>query len=183
MHCKQASEMMSERLDGRLDDAEITLLEEHLATCSACQAEWRKMQALDHLLASAPMVQPPIRVRVQVMTRLSRRDQARRAIFGGATLTLGTVALSLIVLAPILIGLLETTGIAPALISGGPATLAQLLGAWGAAGRTLLVLTEKFAIPLMALSLCGLVVALALNGLWIGAMFVGFKDIIVRYQP
>jgi predicted anti-sigma-YlaC factor YlaD len=162
--------MMSERLDGRLDGTEITHLEDHLTACSACRAEWHKMQTLDRLFASAQTVQSPVRVRVHVMTRLSRRDRARRAIFGGTTLTLGTVALSLIVLAPILVGLLQTTGIAPPLISGGPATLAQLQTAWGAAGRTLMVLVEKFAIPLIFASTCGLVVALVLNGLWIGTI-------------
>ena len=170
MRCRQASEMMSERLDGRLDDTKITHLENHLTACSACRAEWHKMQALDRLFASAQTVQPPVRVRVHVMTRLSRRDRARRAIFGGTTLTLGTVALSMIVLAPILIGLLQTTGVAPALISGGPATLAQLQAAWGAVGRTLMVLTRQLAIPLAFVGLCRLAVALVLNGLWIGAV-------------
>ena len=170
MRCIRASEMMSERLDGRLDGTEMALLEEHLAACSACRATWRKMQALDRLLASAPAVQPPVRVRVRVMTRLSRRDQARRAIFGGTALTLGTVALSLVVLAPILMRLLQTTGIAPALVSGSPATLARLLTIWGATGRTLMVLADKFAVPLIFASLCGLVIALTLNGLWIGAV-------------
>jgi len=170
MRCRQASEMMSERLDGRLDGTEITHLEDHLTACSACRAEWHKMQALDRLFASAQTVQPPVRVRVHVMTRLSRRDRARRAIFGGTTLTLGTVALSLIILAPILVGLLQTTGIAPALISGGPATLVQLQTAWGAAGRTLVILTKQLAIPLAFVGLCGLVVAVVLNGLWIGTL-------------
>jgi len=170
MRCQQAGEMMSERLDDRLDSEEVALLEEHLAACDTCRSAWQKMQALDLLFASAPMVQPPVRMRVQVMERLSRRDRAYRAILGGTTLSLGTVALSLILLAPILIGLLETTGFAQALVSGGPATAAQLLGAWRAAGRALLVLIERFAAPLAVASLCGLVMALTLNGLWIGVV-------------
>jgi anti-sigma factor RsiW len=170
MRCEQAGVMMSERLDGRLDGTEIALLEEHLDGCSACQAEWRKLQALDLFLASAPMMPAPVRVRVGVMTRLSRRDQARRAIIGGTTLTLGTVTLALLALAPVLVDLLAATGIAPALVSGGPATITQLLGLMGATGRTLLVLTEKLAIPLAVLSLGGLAIALALNGLLVRAV-------------
>jgi anti-sigma factor RsiW len=162
--------MMSERLDGRLGSAEIATLEDHMVVCSECQTEWQKLQALDQLLAAAPVVRPPVRVRVQVMARLSRRDQARRAIFGGTALTLGTASLSLIVLGPFLLGLLQTTGIAPALISGGPATLAQLQTMWETAGRTLMVLTTQLAIPLALVGLCGLAMALALNGLWIGAV-------------
>jgi len=162
--------MMSARLDGRLDGTEIALLEGHVATCSACQAEWRSLEALDHLLASAPLVRAPLRLRVQVMARLGRREQARRAVIGGTALALGTVALALLVLAPALAGLLDTMGIAPALVSGGPETVAQLLALLGALGRTLLVLAENFAVPIAFLSLCSLAVALALNSLWVGTV-------------
>jgi anti-sigma factor RsiW len=170
MQCRQASEMMSARLDGRLESAEVELLESHLAGCSACQAAWQKLQALDRLLASASTMQAPVRVRVQVMTRLSRRDQARRAIVGGTALTLGTVAVALVILAPVLLGLLDRIGIAPALVSGGPTTIAGLLASWGAMGRTLMVIVEKLALPLVFVSLCGLAMVLTLNGLWIGAV-------------
>jgi predicted anti-sigma-YlaC factor YlaD len=174
MRCEQASEMMSARLDGRFEienrSAAIALLEDHLTACSACQAEWRRLQALDSLLGAAPMVHPPVRLRVQVMARLGRRDQARRAIIGGTALTLGTVALALLALAPALLGLLNVTGIAPALVSGGPATVTQVLTFLGAIGRALLVLIEKFAAPLAAVGVCSLAIALALNNLWIGAV-------------
>jgi len=162
--------MMSARLDGRLDSAKITLLEDHLVVCSVCQAEWRRLQALDRLLASAPMVRAPARLRVQVMARLGRREQARRAIIGGTALALGTVALALLVLAPLLLGLLDAMGIVPALVSGGPETIAQLLALVGVVGRALLVLAERLAVPLAFLSVCSLVMALVLNGLWVGAV-------------
>ncbi len=170
MRCKQAGQMMSERLDGRLDSAERALLDEHLAACDSCRGEWQSLQALDVLFASAPMVQSPLRVRVQVMTRLARRDQARRAVVGGTALTLGTVSLALLALAPILLGLVSATGILPVLLSGGPATAVQLLAFLGSVGRALLVLVETIAVPLAFLSLCGLAMVLTLNGLWIGAV-------------
>ena len=170
MHCEQAGEMMSARLDGHLADAEIALLEDHMARCSVCQTEWYRLQALDRLLASAPMVRAPVRLRVLVSARLSRREQARRAIIGGTALALGTVALALLALAPILLGLLDATGVAPALLSGGPETMVQLLAFLGTMGRALLVVADKFAIPLALLSLFGLAIALALNRLWVGAV-------------
>jgi anti-sigma factor RsiW len=170
MRCEHVSEMMSARLDGRLDDTESALLEDHLAGCATCQAAWQSMQALDCLLAAAPTVRAPLRLRVQVMARLHRRDQARRAIAGGTTLTLGTVTLALLGLAPAFLDLLNAAGIAPALVSAGPETLTQLLGFLGAASRTLLVLVERLAVPLAFLSLCSLSVALALNSLWRGAL-------------
>jgi len=170
MFCEQAGEMMSARLDGRLDSTEIAFLEDHLVACSACQAEWHSLQALDRVLASAPTVRAPAHLRVQVMARLSRREQARRAIIGGTALALGTVALALLAVAPVLLGLFDATGIAPALVSGGPETIVQLLALLGAVSRTLLVLANKFAVPLAFLGLCSLVTALALNGLWVGTV-------------
>ncbi|MBN1810609.1 MAG: zf-HC2 domain-containing protein [Anaerolineae bacterium] len=170
MQCKQASEMMSLRLDGRLDNAQVALLDAHLAECQACQAEWQSLQALDSLLASAATLEAPVRVRVQVMTRLERRDKARRAIIGGTALTLGTVALALLLMAPVLLGLLDAVGIAPALIRGGPTTLLHLLGAGETLGRTYIGLIGSLIIPLVILGLCGVTTALALNGLWIGAL-------------
>lgn len=170
MQCYHVSEMMSANLDGSLDDAESDRLQEHLATCEACQAEWQSQQAVDRLLASVPMVQAPVRVRVQVMTRLSRRDQARRAFVGGTALALGTVALALIILAPVALGLLNSFGIAPALASGGPATMAHLLSVWSAMGRTGLILAGRFAIPLILIGLCGLFAALTLNSICIKAV-------------
>jgi predicted anti-sigma-YlaC factor YlaD len=170
MECKQASESMSLRLDGRLEGSNATSLDAHLSTCYTCQVEWDGLQALDSLLTAAPMVHPPVRMRVQVMARLGRRDQARRAIVGGTALALGTVALALLALAPVLLNLMDAVGIAPALISGGPETVAQLMIVFRTMGRTLLVLLEQFVVPLVSLGMCSLVMALALNSLWMGAV-------------
>ncbi len=170
MQCKQASEMMSLWLDGRLESTEVALLDAHLAECETCRAEWHGLQALDSLLASAATIETPVRMRVQVMMRLERRDQARRAIIGGTALTLGTVALALLLVAPALLGLLDALGIAPALIRGGPTTLLHLLDVGETLGRTYIGLIGRLIIPLIILGLCGMTSALALNGLWIGAL-------------
>ncbi len=170
MQCKQATQMMSERLDGRLGEQETTLLEEHLAGCDLCRAEWDAMQKLDLLFSSAPMVQAPLRVRVQVMNRLNRRTQTRRTLVGGAALALGTIALAALALIPLAGGLLNAAGILPALASGGPQTAIQLLTLWGTGSHAFFVTTSEFVIPVVLLCLCGLTSALTLNCLWIGAV-------------
>ncbi len=170
MHCEQASEMMSARLDGCLDRGDVSLLEEHLAGCRVCQAEWHRLQALDNLLVSAPMMHAPARLQALVSARLSRREQVHRAVIGGAVLALGTATLALLTLAPALLTLLNAGGIAPALIMGGPESVAQLLTLLCVTGRTLLVLAERFAAPLISLGLCSMLIALALNRLWTGAV-------------
>jgi predicted anti-sigma-YlaC factor YlaD len=170
MRCEQASKLMSQRLDDQLNDQESTRLENHIAACDACQAEWHRVQSLDRLFSAAPMVPAPPHLSKRVAVRIKRREQARRAIIGGAALMLGTVALALLVLAPAFLGLLDNLGIAPALISGGPETLVQVFALLGTLVRVSLVLLEQFGLPLAILGLGSLMVALALNGLWIGAL-------------
>jgi anti-sigma factor RsiW len=159
--------MMSARLDGTLDRTGIARLEGHLETCSACQVDWQKVQALDQLFRSVPMRQAPLGLPARVMARIERRDQARRAIVGGLTLVLGTATLALLLLAPFALDLVNNLGVAPALLVGGLETLTQFLVLADALGRLLFVLMDQFALPLAVLSLGSLAVALALNGLWI----------------
>jgi len=116
------------------------------------------------------MVQAPVGLHAKVMARIKRRERARRVLTGGVALALGSVALSVLVFAPALLGLLSKLNLAPALISGGPQTLTQLLALLQALARALLVLWDQLAIPLALLVLMSLALALALNMLWIGTM-------------
>lgn len=170
MRCQQASRIMPARLDDSLSGAEAARLEDHLAVCSACRAEWERMQAVDRLLGSAVTVQAPTNLRARVMARIARREQARRAILGGTALVLGTSALGLLVLTPLILGLLENIGLAPALISGGPQTVVQLLALLSALSHTVLALLDQFAGPLAVLGLCSLLIALVLNAVLVGTM-------------
>lgn len=170
MHCKQASHLMAARLDGRLDQAEATKLDEHLAMCGMCRAEWQSMSALDQLFKSASSRSAPAYLRAQVMTRIHRREQVRRGILGGLALALGATAVALLAFVPVALDLLQNVGIGPTLVIGGVETIIQLLALVDALSRTLFVLLEQFAGPLAILGLASLVVALALNGLWVVTM-------------
>lgn len=167
MRCEQTGAMMSARLDNRLGEAGVLLLDEHMALCDSCLADWRALTALDRLLGTAPMMTAPTHLRLQVMARLDRRGQARQALVGSLTLALGTVALTLLLVAPLFPTLLGFRTALPALARGGPATVGQLLVLLETAGRTALVFVERFAVPLAAVLLFALAVMLALNGLCI----------------
>ena len=167
MRCRQARHLMTARLDGHLDQAGITELGKHLAQCSPCRVEWQRMKKVDQLFRSAPTRSAPFHLHAQIMARIQRREQARRAIFGGLALALGTTAVVLLTLAPVALGLLENFGIAPTLLIGGMGTAAQLLNLVDALSRTMFVLLDQFKVPLAILSLGSLAIALALNGLWI----------------
>ncbi len=170
MRCKRASNLMADRLDGRLNHAAITELEEHLAACSRCRVEWQKMHALDGMFRSAPMRSAPPHLHTRVMARINRREQARRAVVGGLILALGATAVALLTLTPIALGLLENLGIAPTLLIGGVETITQLLTLVDAVSRMLLILLGQLAKPLVAFALGSFTLALALNGLWIVTM-------------
>ncbi len=148
--CQQAPqihEMMQAQLDGKLAASDATRLQAHLRDCPLCRAEWERMQALDDLLRAAPMVQPPVRLRVMVMARLERREQARQAVFGWIGLSLATVALTMLALAPFLLDWFYQSGIAPAVIAGGPTTILQMLICVRSIGQAFLVVAVQFLVP------------------------------------
>lgn len=153
--CQQASqihEMMQAQLDGELATDNAARLQAHLRDCPLCRAEWERMQALDDLLCAAPMAQPPLRLRVMVMTRLERREHARQAAFGWIALSLATVALTMLALAPFLLDWLYRSGIAPAVIAGGPTTILQVLACVRSIGQAFLVIAAQFLAPAALLS-------------------------------
>lgn len=167
MRCRRARHLMAARLDGHLDHKGVAELEDHLATCSTCHVEWQGMNALDQLFRSAPTKPAPCHLQAQIMARIDRREQARRAVVGGLALALGATAVALLTLAPLAVGLLESLGIAPTLLIGGVGTAAQCLALLDALSRTLLVLLDQLAVLIAVLGFGSLVMALALNGLWI----------------
>lgn len=167
MRCEQARRMMSARLDGHLDRTEMSRLRDHMASCGTCRAEWHKMEALDQLFRSAPVWDAPPYLHMRVMSRIGRRERARRAIVGGVALVIGTATLALLVLVPFALGLLDNLGIGPAMVMGGLETITQLVLLFDVLSRTLLILLDQFAVPLALLGAVSLLMALMLNGLWI----------------
>ena len=170
MRCEQASRMISARLDGHLDHREAAQLEAHLVMCKHCRARWQKMEALDQLFRSTSLMPAPAHLQARVMRRITRREQARRAIVGGLTLTVGAATLAFIVLIPFVWGLVGNLGVASTLLAGGVKTLTQLLGFFDTLSRALLVLLKQFAVPLSILGLGIILVTLVVNGLWLAAV-------------
>jgi putative zinc finger protein len=79
MSCRASVELMSLRLDGLLEPADITDLEQHIRTCRACTAQWTALREADRLLrvgARRP-VQPPPDFAARVMTRVAATPVVR----------------------------------------------------------------------------------------------------------
>lgn len=70
MKCKEMQKNLSCYLDGELTEEEQDLLEEHLATCSLCQAELSALQAMVSQFAALEQVDPPASLRYEFHTKL-----------------------------------------------------------------------------------------------------------------
>ena len=136
MRCEQVGEMMSARLDDRLTSAAGDALEDHLAACSSCRGERDALWSVDQFLAAAPMVAAPADLRIRVLARVERRQRARQALVGGATLAMGTAVLALLTLAPVLLGLTNASSILPMWEGGGREAVGLVISLLGTAART-----------------------------------------------
>ncbi len=73
MRCREASELMSLRLDNQLETGSGEQLDQHLASCDTCAQLWMAMRRAGMLLARAPMVEPAAGFTARVMARLPER--------------------------------------------------------------------------------------------------------------
>lgn len=95
--CEQSekiTELMSLSLDGLLDAEGRKVLDRHLATCTACQAEWAAMQRVSALFEQSPMVGPPLGFAVRLERRLAEKTKQRRRLFNGVAVLTSTLSLA-----------------------------------------------------------------------------------------
>ncbi|AVX19884.1 Putative zinc-finger [Carboxydocella sporoproducens DSM 16521] len=73
MTCERVKKLLSPFLDGMLTEKERMAVEEHLATCTACQQEKEELQRLQKLLATEPEQTPGPDFQQRLKTRLARQ--------------------------------------------------------------------------------------------------------------
>jgi anti-sigma factor (TIGR02949 family) len=71
MTCEDASEVLIEYLDGRLDDRQRRDLDEHLTACAACREAAAVQAEVSSALASRPEAQVPASFAARVTDRLA----------------------------------------------------------------------------------------------------------------
>lgn len=74
-------------LEDGLTEIESIELENHLADCAVCQAEFDALTRFDQLLAVAPMVTPSPAFVTTVSAKLERRLHRRRTVMGISVIT------------------------------------------------------------------------------------------------
>ena len=104
MKCEETAELMSEHLDGRLDQDQERLLQEHLAGCPQCREDFAALKETVELVRSIPAVEPPSDLLADVRRRLETRKrrtlwyflntpQARVALAASVALVVGVYSL------------------------------------------------------------------------------------------
>jgi anti-sigma factor RsiW len=142
LECEQSErigEQMSMALDGLLDADGERNLQQHLATCPACQMDWQALQQVSALLRQSPMVGPPLGFAIRVDRRLAEKEKKRRQTFGGLALLTGSLSLAGVTIAAVMmivVGLLawHSFGSAPA-VQEGTGAVSQVASGMGLVGR------------------------------------------------
>lgn len=78
MKCSRAHWLIQEYLENHLDEVTTAQLAEHLLKCAACRGELSEMERAFVLFEAQPLLQPPQRVRTNVLTELSQFPEEPR---------------------------------------------------------------------------------------------------------
>jgi anti-sigma factor RsiW len=167
MGCEGVPEWMAQALDGDLGPKERESLENHLARCERCRVEWERLQAVERLLQGTVMARPSAGFAGRVMAHLDRRRRLGRAFLGGLALAAGTAVVVSLTLAPALWTLPGLTNELLALSCAGDVLIGRLADAAGTMLNSLRLSAEALALPVVSLLLCGLILALVANLMWL----------------
>ncbi len=169
-HGEQFTALMSLALDGWLDGDDRQRLDQHLATCPTCRAEWQAMQQVSALFEASPMVGPPLGFAVRLERRLAEKKKQRRQLFGGLALLTGSLSLAAVTVAVVVLIVLGVTAwrsfdSSPAMQQG-TEVASQVASGVGLVGKGasffLGDLLLRYGAPLVLLLLAGLVLLVAL---------------------
>jgi predicted anti-sigma-YlaC factor YlaD len=187
--CVAARLSMSEWLDGRLHDREISAVNQHLLGCADCRAHWQAMQHVSSLFNTADAALPPSNFTARTMQRLLRQEaEQAAALSGGRSVVFawGSLAVSLALLLTVAI----FYGLAPARSSaaGGPSLnfLSMSMRISDSAIRTATMIENAAAtvsqvLHVVPLPLLVLILAWALLGTAALAFTVG--SLVAAYRP
>ena len=171
-HSEEMTGLMSLALDGLLEAHDQRELEQHLAGCPACTAEYDAMRQISVLFEGEQMVGPPLGFAVRVDRRLAERDRKRRRLFGGLAVVTSSLSLAGVTItgvALVVLGLLAWQGLGglPSIEQGG-SVLAHMASGISLVGKgaTLFLwdLVQRYGPPLLLLLGVGLAF---LVGMWI----------------
>lgn len=123
MTCEEVTAIMSDALDGQLDEDAWRRLQGHIETCQACWSMWAAFKEGDTVLKAAPLVAPPAGFAKRATQAAVAAQRRRTWLFSVIALTVGGIlvaflmglaalaqsgALYYVLVLPTMPGLLET---------------------------------------------------------------------------
>ena len=168
MQCSQASKLMSLSLDGLLESAAQSALDEHLSSCLRCTEDWQSLRALSQLFEATPMAQPAPGFAGRVTHRVAR-VRGRRELQRRGLLLLGSLAVLSLLTVPSLIGMgsLARDLVAPSMVGTGVRMLSRMISVFGSMRNAVaLLFSAFFSTPAAVLAPAYVAVALAAAFLW-----------------
>jgi anti-sigma factor RsiW len=162
---------MSLSLDGLLDDNDQRWLDDHLAECQTCQAEWKAMRQVSTLFENSGTTGPPLGFAIRVDRRLEEKVRKRQRKFGGAALLTGSLSLAGVTLAAVVLAILGVVAW-PSLTSlpvvqQGSGVVSQVASGFGLVSKGANLFLKDFLLRYGILLVAGTgVVVLVLAGLW-----------------
>ena len=166
---EEAFALMMDALDGVLKPADSELLDDHLMGCSDCYAEWKALQLVEGLLASAPTVPAPVGFSQRVEARIDVPSW-RRTLAMLYALSLGSLMALLLIAVPaaaVLLGI-WTIYNEPATFSSLLVWLGQLAGVSGSLLDAAWTTVRLFVVDLAAspLTFAWTLMAALVVGVW-----------------
>ncbi len=103
MNCEEALQLISEELDGKLDEARRALLEEHLSSCEDCRNARQALSQIDDALRQTQLDAPP-ELQDRVMRSIRREKRRKRFAWIPAAGLAAAAALAIILSGTHLLG-------------------------------------------------------------------------------
>jgi anti-sigma factor RsiW len=75
MNCKDVQNQFDDRLDGRLNEAQTRLFDEHVGQCAGCRADWQAHEATWALLQRWEVREPRFGFADRVMRQLDEQPE------------------------------------------------------------------------------------------------------------
>lgn len=140
MQCLHASELMSLRLDGLLDEPDERRLKVHLTRCPACQNQWARLSRVEALFADAPALVPPPVLQRNIMTAVQQKSRLTGIWRRSSLLALGMILATLALIVPVMLVIMSVAA-DPMVVQQAVGNLVRLTGlALSLGGALVLVL-------------------------------------------
>jgi len=180
MRCSEASEKISQYLDGRLTSAEEAALMAHIARCARCQQEWTMLSQLSDILATPTLMTPSPDFTARLQRRLVRWQTKRKVLKGLLFFAIATVTLTVLISSYISDSVVWDLALDPSLLSSTVRIVIHFMSTLGSLGHiAILLISALISAPTVLILLVYSIVVALVVMLWARLMSRAYA----RFHP